>query len=162
MLPWEKDGPYGGRGGSPYDLRDPEHKIKRIDAWDANWKNYPVLGALRFQFDDGHQSERIGGKDPHTDYHLHSFEFLDGERINHMTVFAGHNDGFFNGFQFHTTLNRHWEVGGREGEATDLPNLGNGEWVGATGRDEVSGADAVVDSMCLYFKKEREDTFSGY
>ncbi|KAE8371453.1 hypothetical protein BDV26DRAFT_276072 [Aspergillus bertholletiae] len=153
ILALEKDGPYGGFGGSAYDLRDQEHKIKRIDAWEAEWKNYPVLGALRFEFDNGHQSERIGGRDPHTDYHLRSFEFMDGEKIDHMTVFAGDNDGFFNGFKFHTNKKRNWHVGGNEGKETEVPHLGNGEWAGATGRDNSHGADAVVDSMCLYFKK---------
>ncbi|KAE8422246.1 hypothetical protein BDV36DRAFT_245450 [Aspergillus pseudocaelatus] len=154
ILALEKDGPYGGYGGSAYDLRDQEHKIKRIEAWEAEWKGYPVLGALRFQFDNGHQTGRIGGRDPHTNYRpVPPFEFKDGERIDHMTVFAGDNDGFFNGFRFHTNKNRNCHVGGSEGKATDVPHLGNGEWAGATGRDNSHGADAVVDSMCLYFKK---------
>lgn len=70
-----------------------------------------------------------------------------------MTVFAGDKDGFFNGFEFHTNKNRNWHVWGREGKVANVPHLGNGEWTGATGRDNSHGASAIVNSMCLYFKK---------
>ncbi|KAF5857304.1 hypothetical protein ETB97_005988 [Aspergillus alliaceus] len=149
-----RDGPYGGNGGSAYDLRDHEHKIKHIDAWEAKWQNYDVIGALRFRFDNGDLSNRVGGRDPNTNYYLKSFDFGDDEGIKEMTVYAGNNEGFLNGFKFRTTHNREWKVGGTEGQPFPVKNLGKkGEWAGATGRDGIHGADAVVDSAILYFKE---------
>ncbi|KAE8340777.1 hypothetical protein BDV24DRAFT_175046 [Aspergillus arachidicola] len=143
------DGPYGGNGGSAYDARDNEHKIQRIETWEAAWQGQnPVLGAIQFQFDDDTYSGRVGGKDPAIDYYPKTpFVFEDGEKIDSMTVYAG---DFINGFKFHTTRDNEFQVGGTDGP-NDVQNLGNGEWAGATGRDNIHGADAVVDSMILYF-----------
>ncbi|GLA19512.1 hypothetical protein AnigIFM62618_007624 [Aspergillus niger] len=152
-----QDGPFGGFGGSAYDARNNEQKVKHVNAWKAFYKGYDVLGAIEFQFQNGDWSGRIGGKDPNIDYIPESYEFADDETINHMWVYAGEDDGFVNGFQF--TTNRRsdpFKVGGTEGKLTELEDdeLGaNGEWAGATGRDNIHGADAVVDNMILYFRE---------
>ncbi|GKZ76321.1 hypothetical protein AnigIFM56816_005301 [Aspergillus niger] len=152
-----QDGPFGGFGGSAYDARNNEQKVKHVNAWKAHYQGYDVLGAIEFQFQNGDWSGRIGGKDPNIDYIPESYEFADDETINHMWVYAGKDDGFVNGFRFTTNRSsKPFEVGGTEGNLTELKDdeLGaNGEWAGATGRDPIHGADAVVDNMILYFKE---------
>ncbi|OJJ96421.1 hypothetical protein ASPACDRAFT_125023 [Aspergillus aculeatus ATCC 16872] len=149
-----RDGPYGGQGGSAYDGTHNEQRVRHIDAWSTQYQNYDVLGAIQFGFEDGTSSGRIGGRDPNLPYYPKSFDFADDENIDRMTVFAGNGEGFCNGFTFHTTHGRTWNVGGTEGLPSEVPDLGRqGEWAGATGRDGQHGADAVIDSMILYFKQ---------
>ncbi|GLA36001.1 hypothetical protein AnigIFM63309_001659 [Aspergillus niger] len=150
-----QDGPYGGMGGSAYDARRGDQKVRHLDAWETNYNNYKVLGAINFGFDQG-STGRIGGRDPNLNYYQKSFDFEDDETIDDMWIFAGDGEGYVNGFNFHTTRGNNFEVGGTEGLPTHLqgPDLGeNGEWAGATGRDPIHGADAVVDNMILYFKE---------
>ncbi|GLA78853.1 hypothetical protein AtubIFM55763_000745 [Aspergillus tubingensis] len=152
-----QDGPYGGFGGSAYNATDGEQKIKHVDAWETNYNGYEVLGAIDFQFQNGDWSGRIGGRDPGLNYYKKSYDFADDETIKHMDVYAGHDDGYVNGFKFSTSRQDDaFVVGGDEGNHTELKDddLGaNGEWAGATGRDNIHGADAVVDNMILYFKE---------
>ncbi|GKZ36919.1 hypothetical protein AbraIFM66950_008184 [Aspergillus brasiliensis] len=147
------DGPYGGMGGSAYDARNEEQKLRHLDAWATDYNGYRVLGAIRFEFDQG-SSGRIGGKDPNLNYYPESYDFDPDETIKEMWVYAGDNEGYVNGFKFKTDRGE-FEIGGTEGKETYLHgrDLGaNGEWAGATGRDTVHGADAVVDNMILYFR----------
>ncbi|PYH69547.1 uncharacterized protein BO88DRAFT_404559 [Aspergillus vadensis CBS 113365] len=154
------DGPFGGLGGSAYDARDNEEKVKRVDVWTANYgdRNYEVIGGINFEFQDGYSTGRIGGRDPAIPlYGPYSYNFADDETIKEMHVYAGHDDGFVNGLRFSTNRQDNaYDVGGHEGNDNKLvgSDLGaNGEWAGATGRDNIHGADAVVDNMILYFKE---------
>ncbi|PYH77004.1 hypothetical protein BO82DRAFT_345929 [Aspergillus uvarum CBS 121591] len=148
-----QDGPYGGLGGSAYNATHEEQKIRRLDAWSADYSGYNVLGAIQFTFQDGSSSGRVGGRDPNIGYNPKSFVFDDEETIDKFTVYAGDNEGFVNGFNFHTTQGNEFEIGSTDGLESDVPSLGsNGEWAGAAGRDSSHGADAVIDSMILYFK----------
>ncbi|KAL3446123.1 hypothetical protein BJX65DRAFT_296567 [Aspergillus insuetus] len=149
-----QDGPYGGQGGSAYNALHNEQKIQHIDAWSANYDGYNVLGALQFVFEDGTSTGRIAGKDPAIGYIPdESFDFEDGETIESMNMYAGDGEGFCNGFEFHTNLGRDYSVGSQIGLKSPVQDLGkNGEWAGASGRDSQHGADAVMDSMVLYFK----------
>ncbi|RAK87324.1 hypothetical protein BO79DRAFT_256381 [Aspergillus costaricaensis CBS 115574] len=155
------DGPYGGMGGSSYDARDGEEKVKHVDLWTANYgdqNQYEVIGAFNLEFQDGYSTGRIGGRNNAVPlYGPYSYDFADDETINYMWVNAGDGEGFVNGLGFKTNKNSDgFNVGGHEGHETELtgPDLGaNGEWAGATGRDNIHGADAVVDNMILYFKE---------
>ncbi|PWY84274.1 hypothetical protein BO83DRAFT_449741 [Aspergillus eucalypticola CBS 122712] len=155
------DGPYGGMGGSSYDARDGEEKVKHVDLWTANYgdRPYEVIGAFNLEFQDGYSTGRIGGRDNAVPlYGPYSYDFADDETITEMHVYAGHDDGFVNGLSFKTTVRPDgaYDVGGHEGNDNKLVGdaLGaKGEWAGATGRDNIHGADAVVDNMILYFKE---------
>ncbi|BCR93140.1 uncharacterized protein AKAW2_10186A [Aspergillus luchuensis] len=153
------DGPFGGQGGSSYDARDGEEKVKHVDVWTAKYgdANYDVIGAIDFRFQNGYSTGRIGGRDPAVPLSgPYPFDFMDDEGIDDMYVFAGDGEGFVNGLEFHTNFDRRFKVGGSEGRPNHLrgPDLGaKGEWAGATGRDNLHGADAVVDNMILYFKE---------
>jgi hypothetical protein len=149
-----RDGPYGGQGGSAYNALHNEQKVKHVEAWSADYKGYNVLGALELSFEDGTSTGRIGGRDPNIDYDpVEPFDFQDGETITRMHVYAGDGEGFCNGFDFETNWGREFTVGSKIGKPNQVPDLGrNGEWAGASGRDDVHGADAVVDNMILYFK----------
>lgn len=152
------DGPYGGMGGSSYDARDNEEKVKHVDLWTANYDNYEVIGAFNLEFQDGYSTGRIGGRNNAVPlYGPYSYDFADDETIDSMWINAGDGEGFVNGLGFTTNKNRQgFNVGGHEGLETKLEgdDLGaNGEWAGATGRDNIHGADAVVDNMILYFKE---------
>ncbi|KAL3455763.1 hypothetical protein BJX64DRAFT_297298 [Aspergillus heterothallicus] len=151
-----KDGPYGGPGGSAYDARSNESRVHRVRTWSADYAGYNVLGGIQFDFDDGSSSGRIGGRDPNINYYEDKpFIFDDGEKIEDMTVFAGDGEGFCNGIMFHTNKAEKgpWKGGSQIGYPFHVPDLGNGEWAGATGRDSQHGANAVVDNMVLYFRK---------
>ncbi|KAL2834788.1 hypothetical protein BJY01DRAFT_252819 [Aspergillus pseudoustus] len=146
------DGPYGGPGGSAYDARDNGVKVRDIQTWTANYNSYNVLGAIEFTFADNQPSGRIGGKDPNVGYNPDQpFSFEDGETIENMTFYAGDNQGYCNGFEFDTNYGNHFEGGTKIGMPSTVDQLGNGELAGASGRDNSHGADAVVDSMILYF-----------
>lgn len=149
-----QDGPYGGMGGSAYDARKGEQKVRHLDAWTTNYNGYEVIGALEFEFENGEKSGRIGGKDNNMNYYgPKPYDFASDETIKDMWIYAGDDEGYVNGFNF-TTDRGNFDVGGHEGLPTHLgsQDLGNGEWAGATGRDDIHGADAVVDNMILYFR----------
>ncbi|GAQ35794.1 hypothetical protein AtubIFM56815_002954 [Aspergillus tubingensis] len=153
-----KDGPFGGAGGSAYDARDGEQKVKHVDLWTADYNGYDVIGAFNLEFQDGYSTGRIGGRDNAVPlYGPYPYDFADDETITEMVVNAGNGEGYVNGIRFSTTRQKDaYNVGGHEGHdfVLDGDDLGaNGEWAGATGGDDIHGADAVVDSMCLYFKE---------
>ncbi|KAF7589542.1 hypothetical protein BBP40_004165 [Aspergillus hancockii] len=146
-----ESGPYGGNGGSYYDATHGTHRITKIDAWGRSYRGYDVLNGFRFTFDDNQKSPLVGHENPN----IHrAFEFEKGEKITSMTIHAGDNEGFVNGFEFDTNKPRHYEVGGKEGLASHITgkHLGNGEWAGAQGRDRIHGASEVVDNMDIFFK----------
>ncbi|EAW20403.1 uncharacterized protein NFIA_100400 [Aspergillus fischeri NRRL 181] len=144
-----EDGPYGGYGGSYYKAEHGAHKIKKIDAWGRSYDGYDVVNGFQFTWDDGYTGPLVGQKNPN----IHkTFEFGDNEMITSMTIRAGHNEGYVDAIEFDTNKRRHYEVGGKGGEPNIIKgeDLGNGEWIGAEGRDRIHGADAVVDSIkCL-------------
>ncbi|OJI96708.1 hypothetical protein ASPVEDRAFT_36118 [Aspergillus versicolor CBS 583.65] len=144
-----RNGPYGGMGGEYYNAEHDEHKIRRVDAWGRSYRGYDVLNGFQFTYDDGHKGPLVGHENPndHKD-----FTFEDGEKIDRMTVYAGFDEGFVNGFDFHTNYNHDFTVAGKEGKVNHLPHLGNGEWIGAEGRDPIHGAAEVVDNIDIWFK----------
>lgn len=155
-----QDGPFGGPGGSYYDARSGEEKVKRVELWTAKYPNnqYDVIGAFNLEFENGYATGRIGGRDNSVALNgPYPYDFADDETITEMVVNAGDKEGFVNGIRFSTTRKDNaYDVGGHEGHdfVLDGDDLGaNGEWAGATGGDDIHGADAVVDSMCLYFKE---------
>ncbi|OJJ52424.1 hypothetical protein ASPSYDRAFT_52052 [Aspergillus sydowii CBS 593.65] len=144
-----KNGPYGGMGGEYYDAEHGEHKIRKVDAWGRSYAGYDVLNGFQFTYDDGYQGQLVGHKNPNDH---EEFTFKDGEKIDSMNVYAGDNEGFVNGFDFHTNYNNNYTIGGKEGKPNHLTNLGNGEWIGVEGRDPIHGAAEVVDNMDIWFK----------
>lgn len=144
-----KNGPYGGMGGEYYDAEHGEHKIRQVNAWGRSYAGYDVLNGFQFTYDDGYQGPLVG----HENVNNHKeFTFKDGEKIDSMTVYAGDNEGFVNGFDFHTNYNNNYSVGGKEGKPNRLPSIGTGEWIGAEGRDPIHGAADVVDNIDIWFR----------
>ncbi|KAJ5589213.1 Mannose-binding lectin [Penicillium hordei] len=142
------NGPFGGKDGGGYDEQHGKHKVKIIDAWGTKFKTYDVLNGFQFIWDDGHRSNLIGHRN---DSNYKGVEFNDGEKITDMTVHAGNGEGYVNGFEFNTNQNRHYSIGGKEGKAFPLKNLGTGYLTGATGGYPNHGCGDVVDSMDIYF-----------
>ncbi|GIC92227.1 uncharacterized protein Aud_008693 [Aspergillus udagawae] len=141
-----EDGPYGGYGGSYYKAEHGQHKIKKIDAWGRSYDGYDVVNGFQFTWDDGYKGPLVGHQNPNI---YRPFEFEDDEKITSMTIRAGHDVGFVDAIEFNTNKSRHYEVGGKGGEPNVIKgkHLGNGDWIGAEGRDPIHGADAVVDSI---------------
>ncbi|GAQ11726.1 griffithsin [Aspergillus lentulus] len=142
-----EDGPYGGNGGSYYDAEHGHHKIKRIDAWGRSYAGFDVVNGFQFTWDDGYTGPLVGEKN---DNIYRPFEFEDNEKITSMTIRAGDNEGYVDAIEFDTNRSRHYEVGGKGGKLNRIEGeqLGNGEWIGAEGKD-----GAVVDSIEVFFNE---------
>ncbi|KAL4880651.1 hypothetical protein BJY04DRAFT_219121 [Aspergillus karnatakaensis] len=144
-------GPFGGFGGEYYDAEhgDGEYRVQHLVAGGRSYEGFDVLNGFQFFWDDGYKSGVVGHIQPGTEEY---YDFKENEKITSMTIYAGDNEGFVNGFEFKTNMDGKFEVGGKEGLATRLTDLGTGDLVGAEGRDPIHGAAEVVDSMKIYFR----------